>query len=87
MDDREELDWFLAEVVTPEWHFQHDAGRPFAETSAQRITQFPDQAERILLFQERFNETNPGEMAGIVALIERLSNAGVPLFGSSNFSA
>ena len=26
-------------------------------------------------------------MAGIVALIERLSNAGVPLFGLSNFSA
>ena len=32
--DLARLDWFLAEVVTPAWHFQHDAGRAFAETSA-----------------------------------------------------
>ncbi len=29
------LDAFLRDVVTHEWHFQHDAGRPFAETSAE----------------------------------------------------
>ena len=33
--DDQALDAFLAEVVTKEWHFQHDAGRPFAETSAE----------------------------------------------------
>ena len=30
IDDRQELDWFLANVVTNEWHFQTDAGRPVA---------------------------------------------------------
>lgn len=34
IDDDRALDAFLQEVVTHEWHFQHDAGRPFAETSA-----------------------------------------------------
>jgi len=85
--DPQELDWFLSEVVTPEWHFQHDAGRAFADTSAELIAQYPDQAKRIKLFQPRFNDTNPGEVEGIADLIERLADAGVPLFGLSNFSA
>ena len=33
IDDRA-LDAFLRDVVTQEWHFQHDAGRDFADTSA-----------------------------------------------------
>ena len=37
----EALDAFLRDVVTPEWHFQHDAGRAFAETSAELIAQYP----------------------------------------------
>ena len=39
--DDEALDAFLRDVVTPEWHFQHDAGRPFAETSAELSARFP----------------------------------------------
>ena len=31
IDDPEELDWFLVNVLTPGWHFQHDAGRPLAD--------------------------------------------------------
>lgn len=87
IDDADELDWFLTNVVTPEWHFQHDAGRAFAETSAELIAEYPEQESRIALFQHRFNETNPGEIEGIRSLIGRLSEAGVPLFGLSNFSA
>ena len=33
--DGDELEWFLANVVTPEWHFQHDAGRPLADMTAE----------------------------------------------------
>lgn len=87
IDDAEELEWFLANVVTPEWHFQHDAGRAFAETSAELIAKYPEQAEHIKLFQRRFNETNPGEVEGIAPVIARLSESGVSLFGLSNFSA
>ena len=36
-DDEQALDAFLRDVATREWHFQHDAGRPFAETSAELI--------------------------------------------------
>src|SRR3546814_8200708 len=42
IDDEQALDTFLRDVVTPEWHFQHDAGRPFAETSAELAARYPD---------------------------------------------
>ncbi len=87
IDDSEELDWFLANVITPEWHFQHDGGRNFADTSAELVAQYPAQKDRIALFQRRFNETIPGEVDGIAQIITRLSEAGVALFGLSNFSA
>ena len=31
IEDGDRLDWFLANVVTLDWHFQLDAGRSFAE--------------------------------------------------------
>src|SRR3546814_4394681 len=44
IDDEQALDTFLRDVVTPEWHFQHDAGRPFAETSAELAARYPQHA-------------------------------------------
>ena len=45
--DDEALDAFLRDVVTIEWHFQHDTGRAFAETSAELTARFPQYAELI----------------------------------------
>ncbi len=85
--DPAELDWFLSHVVTREWHFQHDAGRPFAATSAELIARFPDQAGRIRAFADRWNETIPGPIPGMPDLVADLDAAGVPLFAITNFSA
>jgi 2-haloacid dehalogenase len=85
--DLEERAWFLANVVTRDWHFQHDAGRPFAETSAELIATFPDQADRIRLYGPRWLETIPGPMPGMHDLVEALHAHRVPLFAITNFSA
>lgn len=85
--DPRELEWFLAEVVTREWHFQHDAGRPFAETSAELIARFPDQAERIRAYGPRWLETIPGPVPGMPELALALADAGIPLYAITNFSA
>ena len=85
--DRDERAWFLANVVTREWHFQHDAGRPFAETSVELITRFPDQADRIRAFATRWNETIPAAVPGMPDLVADLDAAGVPLFALTNYSA
>jgi 2-haloacid dehalogenase len=80
------LDAFLAEVVTPEWHFQHDAGRDFAETSAELIAQFPQHRDLILAWAERFDETITGPVNGMGELVAELDAAGIPVFGITNFS-
>src|SRR5206468_3560630 len=84
-DDRA-LDAFLSTVVTRAWHFQHDAGRPFAETSAELIAQFPEHEALIAAWGPRFNETIPAPIPGMIEIVEQLDAAGVPLFGITNFS-
>lgn len=80
------LDAFLENVVTNDWHFQHDEGRDFADTSAELIARFPEHRDLILQWAPRFNETITGPVAGMVELVEDLDSAGVPLFGITNFS-
>jgi 2-haloacid dehalogenase len=85
IDDRAELDWFLANVVTEEWHFEHDRGRSLADMVPERIALFPQYEAHIRAYATRFNETIPGPVEGAHALVERLAAAGVPLFCLTNF--
>lgn len=86
IDDDQALDAFLRDVVTTEWHFQHDAGRPFAETSAELIARFPEHEALILLWRDRFNETIGAAVPGVHPIVAELDAAGVPLYVISNFS-
>jgi len=83
--DADELEWFVTHVVTPQWHFQHDAGRSLAEMLPELKAEFPDHASLIDTYAARFNETIPGSMPGSLQLVERLDAAGVPLFAITNF--
>lgn len=85
--DPAELDWFLREVVTLDWHTQHDAGRPMDDTIAELSARYPDHAGLIAAFKPRWGETLLGPIEGTVALLERLDAAGVPLFALTNYSA
>jgi 2-haloacid dehalogenase len=87
IDDAVELDWFLANVVTPEWHFQHDAGRPLAEMLPELKAQYPDYSAHIEAYATRFNESIPGPVAGSFEIVEELAARGVPLFAITNFGA
>ncbi len=86
IEDDRALDAFMAEVVTKAWHFQHDAGRPFAETSAELSARYPEHADLIGLWGPRFNDTLPGMLPGMEAIVGDLDARGVPLFGITNFS-
>jgi 2-haloacid dehalogenase len=86
IEDDRALDAFLRDVVTHEWHFQHDAGRPFAETSAELSARYPEHAELIALWGPRFNDSNRGTIPGMPELVAELADAGVPLFAITNFS-
>jgi 2-haloacid dehalogenase len=85
--DSDELDWFLEHVVTPEWHFQHDAGRPLAEMAAELTAQYPRYGSMIDAYRTRFNETIPGPVPGSLEIVNDLAAQGVPLFAITNFGA
>ena len=87
IDDPAELEWFVATVVTEEWHFQHDAGRPLAEMVPERIAEFPAYARHIEAYASRFNETVPGPVPGSLELVEALHEGQVPLYAITNFGA
>jgi 2-haloacid dehalogenase len=86
IEDDRALEAFLDEVLTLDWHFQHDQGRPFAETSAELIARFPEHEALIAAWGPRFLESIGGSVAGMVELVEELDAAGVPLFAITNFS-
>jgi 2-haloacid dehalogenase len=86
IEDTDARDAFLRDVVTPEWHFQHDAGRPFAETSAELIAAHPRHRDLILAWETRFLETIPHHVPGMVDLVGELAANGVPLYAITNFS-
>ncbi|MHA6768145.1 HAD family hydrolase [Sphingobium ummariense] len=87
IEDDRALDAFLRDVVTPDWHFQHDAGRPFAETSAELIARHPDHADLIRPWGDRFIDSIGPAVDGMPELVRDLDAAAVPLFGLTNFSA
>ncbi len=86
IEDDQALDAFLATVVTKEWHFQHDAGRAFAETSAELAAAHPHHAELIAAWGPRFNETLENAVPGMLEIVRELDAAGVPLYAITNFS-
>ena len=85
--DKAELEYFVTHVVTPEWHFQHDAGRPLAEMTAERTALYPKYANEIDAYRTRFNETIPGPVTGSLEIVRELAERAVPLFAITNFGA
>ena len=84
--DQAQLEWFVTHVVTPQWHHQHDAGRDFADTSAELIAAFPDHVDLIAAFGPRFGETLGEILPGMRELVGELAARNTPLYALTNFS-
>jgi 2-haloacid dehalogenase len=87
IDEPDQLDWFLAHVLTEEWHFQSDTGRPLAEMVPELKARFPEHTPLIDAYRGRFNETIDRPIGGTHELVRRLNRAGVPLYALTNFGA
>ena len=85
--DEAELERFLAEVCTPAWNAMQDNGRTIAEANAEAIGRFPAQRPLIEAYYGEFGRMMRCEIAGTVAILEELHEAGTPLFALSNWSA
>ena len=87
IDDEAEMEWFLAEVCTQEWHRQHDIGRPFSESIPELAARHPRHRELIEAWGERFDEMFEGDLPETVAVLEDVVALGEPVYGLTNWSA
>ena len=85
--DEDELNYFLEHVVTLIWHTEHDRGLTMAEGIKNLVAAYPEHAELIKVYDDRWFETLGDPINGMEALVGELDQAGIPLYGLSNFSA
>jgi len=78
---------FIEDVDLYGWHDRLDGGLPYAEAAAELNEKFPEYAELIAAWSERFGETISGPVPGVHAIVEALDARSVPLFAITNFSA
>jgi len=77
---------FLSTVCTPAWVLEQDRGRSWDDGVAALSAEYPDCAELIRAYHERWHDMVPGEIPGTPEIIEELKSRGVPLYALSNFS-
>ncbi|TCZ56721.1 HAD family hydrolase [Roseicella aquatilis] len=80
------MERFLAEVCTPAWNLDQDAGRPWAEGTALLKARHPEQAELIDAYHRRWPEMLAGPIEGTVAILRELRDRGTPLYALTNWS-
>jgi 2-haloacid dehalogenase len=85
--DQEQMEHFLADVCSPEWHAQHDLGVPYEDTIPALIAAHPEWAQEISAWDKRFVEMYGGAFDGTVALLSELHRRRVPLVASTNWGA
>ncbi|HEY9412890.1 MAG TPA: HAD family phosphatase [Jiangellaceae bacterium] len=87
MPSEAEVERFLTEVATPEWNAAQDVGRTWAEAVETLSGQFPEHADLIAAYDERWLETIRGDIPGTVEILGQLRAAGTPLYALTNWSA
>ncbi len=85
--DEDELAVFLDEIVTLEWHSEHDRGLPFAEGVDALSQKFPEYEDLIRAFDTRWCETIGGLIQGTADIMLELIERSISVYGLTNFSA
>jgi len=85
--DEAQMELFLAEVCTTQWHAQHDLGVSYQDTIPVLVQAHPEWADEIRAWSERFLEMYGGIFDGTVALLEDLHRRQVRLVASTNWGA
>ncbi|MBB5789577.1 HAD family hydrolase [Jiangella mangrovi] len=88
LPSEEHVERFLAEVTTPAWNAEQDAGRTWAAAVASLTASFPEHASLIAAYDERWIETIGGPIEESVELLRELRSSGsVGLYALTNWSA
>ncbi len=87
-DDEKEMEYFLTHICSPDWNEQQDAGRSFAEATQVLLDQYPDYAEQIRAYYDRWTEMLGGAVEGTVEILKKVhAQEHLGLFALTNWSA
>ena len=85
--DPAEMEWFLANVCTPQWHEAHDRGLGTAESCTALADERPQYAGLILAWSERGEEMVGGPLPDGVKLLRQVIGSGLPCYALTNMEA
>jgi 2-haloacid dehalogenase len=84
----QEITWFLENICTSEWNDEQDAGRSFAEATAELVARHPEWELPIRAWYERWQETIPGPIHGTVDILKTIKESKkYRLYALTNWSA
>jgi 2-haloacid dehalogenase len=84
IDDEAEMERFLGEVCTMEWHAAHDRGVPVGESCAALAAAHPEYADLINAWSERSEDMIAGPIEGTVEILDELLQQGVRCYALTN---
>jgi 2-haloacid dehalogenase len=84
--DKRELDFFLQNICSMEWHTMQDAGRSPAEGTDELVKRHPHYEEAIRAFYTRWKEMFDGPIEGSVQILKELKEKGYPVYALSNWN-
>jgi 2-haloacid dehalogenase len=86
-DDEAEMERFLSQVCSREWHEDNDRGVLYADSCAALAARHPGYEELIWTWARRTEDMIGGPIEGTVAVLAELQAAGVPCYGLTNMEA
>lgn len=85
--DEEKCRFFTDHICNREWFTRMDRGETMDKCVADLQAQFPEYAEAVAMFRDRWFEMCHGELPGMLEIIEDLKSRGVGLYGLTNWPA
>lgn len=87
IDDEERMEWFLANVCSPEWNARQDAGRTFEEATAELLEKHPEHEDLIRAYYDRWADMLAGPLHETVDILRQVRDSSYRLYGLTNWSA
>lgn len=81
-----EVDYFLTHVCHQQWNECQDAGRTWDDAVRETSALFPQYAEAIAAYRDRWPETIGGAITGTVQILDTLRQHGIRVYALTNWS-
>jgi len=86
-EDEKKVEWFLSEICDSDWNEEQDAGRSLLEGTVSKIKEYPEHAEPIKAFYDRWEEMLGGVIQETLDIFTELKSGGEHhLYALTNWS-